>query len=242
MSHKCRCETNQRKIESRIIQFQRFLLWYVKEKRESLRERERTTDSRDGNLEPPSPIFPGLTPKHFLSTEETSPSGKLRQLPSKSGRRVSSMFLVYPNPASEQGSIEGRGRREEGWIGSARVFPPIAPSNYSKSFHSRLHGWFLRSWKGEKKKRKGKERRKGKRIEQAFVSISIGKERKREEDRWNREWSRDLARKLGEPTWKGEEGGGGPSFINFWKRDASIDSVAAGRLVVTRAKSCDEAR
>lgn len=101
MSHKCRYETNQRKIESRIIQFQRFLLWYVKEKRESLREREMTTDSRDGNLEPPSPIFPGLTPKHFLSTEETSPSGKLRQLPSKSGRRVSSMFLVYPNPASK---------------------------------------------------------------------------------------------------------------------------------------------
>lgn len=58
-------------------------------------------------------------------------------------------------------------------------------------------------------KRKGKEERRKRKGEQAFVSISIEKERGKIGKIAS---GRDLAGKLGEPTWKEE---GGPSFINF---------------------------
>lgn len=58
-------------------------------------------------------------------------------------------------------------------------------------------------------KRKGKEERRKRKGEQAFVSISIEKGRGKIGKIAS---GRDLAGKLGEPTWKEE---GGPSFINF---------------------------
>lgn len=133
-----------------------------------------TTDSRDGNLEPPSPIFPGLTPKHFLSTEETSPSGKLRQLPSKSGRRVSSMFLVYPNPASKDRQREEGGGKRAG-SDPHEFFPQLLRAiTPNRSILDSTDDFFAR---GKERKKKGKERKgeKGSELNKHSLALASGK-------------------------------------------------------------------
>lgn len=117
-------------------------------------------------------IFPRLTPKHFLSTKETSPSGN-RQLPSKSARRVSSTFLVYPNPASEQGSIQGRGTRRA--RSDPREFFPQLPRAITpnRSILDSTDDFFTRG-----KEEKGKERKKGEkgRVNKHSLALASRKE------------------------------------------------------------------